>query len=220
MRLLWWDGFRSHTTRTSKQVLSTFPRLSSPLRQLSLTPMVAPAEPAPHLRLAFSCRPWLLPSRVPLWLLRRPRSLPLALVPQLILPPYQRLNPSSIQTDFWVIDCWEEKRTFPRAPAVVSTVSCVPVEKVGNPAFSAIGYNIESPTTLSPTRYYAHGADPWCWGENEWAEITEEGDLNRIFRKMKSVDRNGAERLKNKFKERMTELRWICSATERSEVTV
>ena len=41
---------------------------------------------------------------------------------------YQPLNPSSGQTDFRVIDCQEEKRTLPRAPAVVSTFSYVAVE--------------------------------------------------------------------------------------------
>ena len=41
---------------------------------------------------------------------------------------YQPLNPSSGQTDFRVMGCQEEKRTLPRAPAVVSAFSYVAVE--------------------------------------------------------------------------------------------
>ena len=40
----------------------------------------------------------------------------------------QPLNPSSGQTDFRVMGCQEEKRTLPRAPAVVSEFSYVAVE--------------------------------------------------------------------------------------------
>jgi hypothetical protein len=41
---------------------------------------------------------------------------------------YQPSDPSSGQTDFRVMGCQEEKRTLPRAPAVVSEFSCVAVE--------------------------------------------------------------------------------------------
>lgn len=41
---------------------------------------------------------------------------------------FQPLNPSSGQTDFRVMGCQEEKRTLPRAPAVVSEFSYVAVE--------------------------------------------------------------------------------------------
>ena len=41
---------------------------------------------------------------------------------------YQPLNPSSGQTDFRVMGCQEEKRTLPRAPAVVFAFSYVAVE--------------------------------------------------------------------------------------------
>jgi hypothetical protein len=50
----------------------------------------------------------------------------------------QPLNPSSGQTDFRVTDCQEEKRTLPRALAVVSGFSYVAVE---NPHPGARNFN-------------------------------------------------------------------------------